>query len=217
MKNFMWLLLMVNVCAFGQLTFPQAQDSLQKYHLGVSTYFGDFLGKKSYGAGVNLTADGGAVGFGDGDNGLELIRLDKTGKVLWKKKMMKQFEEVEPQCVAQDGLGNFYVFMLNYNPKGYRGGSERVICFNSKGIQLWDKMLGNYTLMNNPTVSYVRTTGDGQIEMRGHTVTEKPLEGKDPSYHYWQGWYNSKGILKTKIGDIIDWSNPEWMKKFKPE
>src|SRR5690349_17895959 len=103
MKNFIWLLLTINGCAFGQLTFPQAQDSLQKYHLGVSTYFADFLGKKSYGAGINLTLDGGAVGFGDGDNGLELIRLDKTGKVLWTKKMKKQFEEVEPQCVAQDG------------------------------------------------------------------------------------------------------------------
>jgi len=217
MKYFICLLLMVNVCAFGQLTFPQAQDSLQKYHLGVSTYFADFLDHKSYAAGVNLTTEGGAIGFGDGDNGLELIRLDKNGKVLWRKSIKKQFEEVEAQCVAQDNPGNFYVFMLNYNPKGYRGGSERVICFSSKGVLLWDKMLGNYTLMNNPIVSYVRITDDGQIEMRGHTVTEKPLPGKDPSYHYWQGWFNSKGILKTKVGDIIDWSNPEWMKKFKPE
>jgi hypothetical protein len=217
MKLIVHFLLIVNVCAFGQLTFPQAQDSLRKYHLGVSSYFGDFLGHPSYGAGVNLTKEGGAVGFGDGDNGLELIRLDKTGKVLWRKGMKKQFEEVEAQCVAQDSLGNFYVFMLNYNPKGYLGGSERVVCYSSKGTLLWDKMLGNYTLTNNPTVSYVRTVDNGRIAMRGHVATEKPLPGKDPSYHYWQGWFNSKGILKTKIGDIIDWSNPEWMKKFKPE
>lgn len=217
MKPLLCFLLLVNVSAFGQLTFTQAQDSLRKYHLGVSTYFADFLGHASYGAGVNLTKDGGAVGFGDGDNGLELIRLTKTGKVLWRKGMKKQFEEVEAQCIAQDSLGNFYVFMLNYNPNWYRGGSERVVCFNSKGLQLWDKMLGNYTLLNNPVVSYVRTVDSGRIEMRGHVVTEKPLPGKDPSYHYWQGWYNSKGILKTKAGDIIDWSNPQWMKKFKPE
>ncbi len=217
MKKILFFLLLVNVSAFGQLTFSQAQDSLQKYHLGVSTYFSDFLGHQSYGAGVNLTKDGGAVGFGDGDNGLELIRLDKTGKVLWRKGMKKQFEEVESQCVAQDSLGNFYVFMLNYNPKGYRGGSERVICFSAKGILLWDKMLGNYTMINNPVVSFVRTVDGGRIEMRGHIATEQPLPGKDPSYHYWQGWYTSKGILKTKVGDIIDWSNPLWMKKFKPE
>jgi hypothetical protein len=217
MKSILFIVLMASVNAFGQLTFPQAQDSLRRYHLGVSTYFSDFLGHNSYGAGVNLTKDGGAVGFGDGDNGLELIKLDKTGKVLWRKGMKKQFEEVEAQCVAQDSLGNFYVFMLNYNPKGYRGGSERVVCFSSKGVLLWDKMLGNYTLMNNPTVSYVRSVNFGRIEMRGHIVTEKPLTGKDPVYRYWQGWLDSKGVLKAKVGDIIDWNNPEWVKKFKPE
>src|SRR5258705_12013852 len=113
MKHILCFLLLVNVYAFGQLTFPQAQDSLRKYHLGVSTYFDDFMDHKSYGAGVNLTKDGGAAGFGDGDNGLELIRLNKTGKVLWRRSMKKQFEEVEAQCVAQDSLGNFYGFMLN--------------------------------------------------------------------------------------------------------
>lgn len=217
MKYTFLIFFLVNIQAYSQLTFKQAQDSLQKYHLGVSTYFAEFEGHELYGAGINLTKDGGAVGFGDGDNGLELIKLDKTGKIQWRKSIKKQFEETEPQCVAQDGPGNFYLFMLNYNPKGYRGGSERLVCLNNKGILLWDKMLGNYTLVNNPVVSYVKTLDDGRIEMRGHIVKEKPLPGKDPLYYFWQGVCNSKGIITAKTGDVIDWKNPDWKTKFKPE
>jgi len=217
MRSILLIFLFTSVSSFAQLTIKTAQDSLQKYHLGWSTYFEDFIGHPGYGTGVILTVDGGAAGFGDGDNGLELIKLYKTGKVAWRKKIKKQFENMEPQCVAQDNLGNFYVFMLNYNPNGYRGGSERVVCFNKIGTLLWDKMLGPYTLLNNPTVSSVRMTKDGKIEMRGHVVKEKPAEGQDPKYHYWQGWFDSKGVLTQKVGDYIDWSKPEWQAKFKPE
>jgi len=217
MRYLLIILLFINLHAYAQLTLNQAQDSLQKYHLGTSTYFEDFRGHPGYGAGVILTKDGGAAGFGDGDNGMELIKLDKKGNVQWRKPIKKQFEEVEPQCVVQDSAGNFYVFMLNYNPAGYRGGSERVVCFSKTGTLLWDKMLGTYTLLNNPVVSYVHMLKDGRIEMRGHVVREQPLPGKDPVYRYWQGWYNSKGVLTVKTGDVLDWSNPEWMKKFKPE
>ncbi len=208
---------LVNIQAYSQLTFQQAQDSLRKYRLGTSTYFDEFEGHDSYGARINLTKDGGAVGFGDGDNGLELIKLDKTGNVQWRKSIKKLYDETEAQCVALDNLGNFYCFMLTYNSKVYRGGSERLVCFSNKGVLLWEKMLGPFATVNNPTVSYVRTLNDGRIEMRGHIVKEKPLPGKDPSYHFWQGWYNSKGILTTKTGDIIDWKNPDWKLKFKPE
>lgn len=217
MKYTIFVLLFVNIQAYSQLTFQQAQDSLLKFHLGVSTYFADFEGHESYGAGINLTKDGGAVGFGDGDNGLELIKLDKTGKVQWRKSLKKQFDETEPQCVAQDMLGNFYLFMLHYNSKVYRGGSERLVCFSNKGVLLWEKMLGTFALLNNPIVSYVRTLDDGRIEIRGHIVKERPLPEKDPLYHFWQGWCNSKGVLTTKTGDVIDWKNPEWKTKFKPE
>jgi hypothetical protein len=48
-------------------------------------------------------------------------------------------------------------------------------------------------------------------------VKEKPEEGKDPKYHYWEGWLTSKGLLTQKAGDVIDWSNQEWEKKYKPE
>jgi hypothetical protein len=217
MRYLLMLVFFLNLTAYGQLTVNQAQDSLQKFHLGTSTYFTDFLAHPGYGASVILTRDGGAVGFGDGDNGLELIKLDKKGAIQWRKGIKRRFESIEPQCVAQDSLGKLYVFILNYNPAGYRGGSEQVICFSKTGTQLWDKMLGPYTLLNNPTVSYVRTLKDGRIEMRGHVVREKPLPEKDPVYRYWQGWYDSKGVLTVKTGDVIDWANPEWMKKFKPE
>jgi hypothetical protein len=217
MRALLIILLFINATAYGQLTVKTAQDSLQKYHLGTSTYFEGFINHPGYGAAVILTKDGGAAGFGDGDNGTELIRLDKKGNVLWRKSIKKQFEETEPQCVAQDTAGNFYVFILNYNPAGYRGGCERVICFSKKGTLLWDKMLGTYTLLNRPTVSYIRTLKDGRIEMRGHVAKEKPLQGKDPVYHYWQGWFNSKGFLTEKVGEVIDWNNPEQQKKFKPE
>jgi len=217
MRYLLILVFFSTLTAKAQLTFNQAQDSLQKFHLGSTTDFNDFLNHPGYGAGVILTRDGGAAGFGDGDNGLELIKLDKKGNVQWRKSIKKPFETIEPQCVAQDSLGKLYVIMLTYNPAGYRGGSERVVCFSKAGAQLWDKMLGPYTLLNNPTVSYVRTIKDGRIEMRGHVVREKPVGDKDPTYRYWQGWYDSKGVLSVKTGEVIDWKNPEWMKKFKPE
>lgn len=92
-----------------------------------------------------------------------------------------------------------------------------MICFSKTGTVLWDKLLGTYTLLNRPTVSYVCKLKDGRIEMRGHVVREKPALGKDPKYHYWEGWFNSKGILTEKTGDILDWGNSEWQKKYKPE
>lgn len=211
------MLLVINIEADGQLIFQQAGDSLRKFHLGVSTYFDAFAGHDLYGAGIIITKDGGAAGFGDGDNGMELIKLDKTGKVQWRKGIKKQFAEVEPQCVAQDSFGNFYLFMLNYNSDAYRGGSERLVCFSSKGVLLWDKMLGPYTLENNPIVSYVHTLSDGRLEIRGHIVTEKPVSGKDPVYRFWQAWCNSKGVVNSKISDVIDWNNPEWQNRIKPE
>ena len=217
MRYIIILLLFVNVHVYGQLTFKQAQDSLRKYHLGVSIYFADFEGHKLYGAGTNLTNDGGAAGFGDGDNGLELIKLDKTGKMQWRSGIKKLFGETEPQCVVQDNLGNFYLFLLEYNPDGYRGGSERMVCFSSQGKMLWEMMLGKYTLINNPVVSYVRALDDGRIEMRGHIVKAEPQPGKDPLYYYWQCWCNGKKELTTKTGELIDWSNPEWKKKFMPQ
>ena len=128
-----------------------------------------------------------------------------------------QFDEMESQCVVQDSKGNLYVFMLSYDEKRYRGGSERVVCYDKKSKLLWDKTLGSYTLLNTPVVSYVRPLPDVRIYMRGHIVKDKPLEGKDPVYRYWEGWLDSLGKLTQKVNEEIDWKKDEWQKKFKPE
>ncbi len=82
---------------------------------------------------------------------------------------------------------------------------------------MWDKFIGSCLLINNPVVSYIRSLADGRIYLRGHVVTKAPLEGKDPEYNFWEGWLNSAGVLTQKSGEVIDWKNPEWMKRFKPE
>jgi hypothetical protein len=213
MKNlFIYFLLAASV-GYSQLAADSAKKIIVKYHLGYSTYFEPFLGHTEYGAPVIATSDGGIAAFGDNT----LYKLDKTGKEEWKRTVKAQFDEMESQSVAQDTKGNLYVFILSYDSKRYRGGSERVLCYDKKGKLLWDKTLGAYTLMNNPTASYIRSLKDGKIYLRGHVVTEKPAEGKDPAYHYWEGWLDSSGKLTQKAGDIIDWKKDDWQKKFKPE
>jgi hypothetical protein len=39
-----FLLLIVNLQVFGQVTYKMAQVSVRRYHPGVSTYFDDFSG-----------------------------------------------------------------------------------------------------------------------------------------------------------------------------
>jgi hypothetical protein len=43
------------------------------------------------------------------------------------------------------------------------------------------------------------------------------MEGKDPSYVYWEGWLDATGKLTQKTGEVIDWSNKDQQKKFEPE
>jgi hypothetical protein len=213
MKNSIFILLFVSITSYGQLSVEVARDTIASYRLGFSTYFEPFLEKPGYGAPWILTSDGGAAAFGDN----VLYKFDKTGKKTWTRTVKPQYEEMESQSVAQDSKGNLYVFMLSYNPNGYRGGAERVVCYDKTGKLLWDKTLSAYTLMNNPIVSYIKSTNDGRIYMRGHVVKEKPVEGKDPVYRYWEGWFDSTGKLTQKAGEPIDWAKDEWQKKFKPE
>jgi hypothetical protein len=218
MSRIAMILFLVSPTVFGQLTIDAARDSLvTKYHIGASTYLDQFVGHPGYGAMVILTNDGGAAAFGDGDEGLMLYKLAKTGKLQWKRKIPRKGTELEPQCVAQDSKGNFYTFTLTYGLGDYRGGCERVVFVNKTGVLGWDKLIGTCHLIDNPTVSYVRTLQDGRIAIRGHVVTQKPAEGKDPEYHYWEGWIASDGVLKKKVGEIIDWNNQEWKKLFAPE
>ena len=207
------ILLFVYTAGYGQLTMESARDSVARYRLGYSTYFAPFLEHPGYGAPWILTGDGGAAAFGDN----MLYKLGRSGKVEWKRTVKPQFDEMESQSVAQDTKGNLYVFMLSYDNKRYRGGSERVLCYDKKGKLLWDKTLGAYTIMNNPTVSYIRQLDDGRVYLRGHVVKEKPLEGKDPVYSYWEGWLDSTGKLTQKAGEVIDWAKGEWKERFSPE
>jgi hypothetical protein len=213
MKYLFVILFSATLTAHGQLTVDSARNIISKYRLGYSTYFEPFIERPGYGAGWILTNDGGAAAFGDN----MLYKFNKSGKEEWMRTVKPQFNEMESQGVVQDTKGNLYVFMLSYDEKRYRGGSERVLCYDKKGKLLWDKTLGAYTLMNNPTVSYIRSLKDGRIYMRGHVVKEKPVEGKDPVYRFWEGWLDSTGKLTQKAGEPIDWSKDEWQKKFKPE
>lgn len=218
MKRILIILILTSSNAIGQMTIEAAQDSLvRKYHIGASTYLTQFVGHPSYGAIAILTTDGGAAAFGDGDEGLMLYKLDKTGKLQWKRKIARKGTELEPQCVIQDSKGNFYAFSLVYGLSSYRGGCERIVFVNKSGVVGWDKQIGSCLLINNPTVSYTRTLQDGRVAIRGHVATQKPPEGKDPAYHYWEGWISSTGVLTQKVGDVIDWKNESWKKLFAPE
>src|SRR5882672_1383469 len=119
------ILILITSNSIAQMTIDAARDSLvRKYHIGASTYLEQFVGHPGYGAMVIVTADGGAASFGDGDEGLMLYKLDKTGKLQWKRKIARKGTEMEPQCVVQDSKGNFYTFTLVYGLSTYRGGCE---------------------------------------------------------------------------------------------
>lgn len=210
--KYLLAILFTQSIAYGQLTMDSARATISKYRLGYSTYFEPFLEHPGYGAPWILTSDGGAAAFGDN----QLYKFDKAGNEKWMRAVKPQFDEMETQGVAEDTKGNLYVFMLSYDSKRYRGGAERVLCYDKTGKLLWDKTLGAYSLINNPIVSYIRSLADGRIYMRGHVVEDKPIEGKDPVYRYWEGWLDRAGKLRQQAGEPIDWAKDEWQKRFKP-
>src|SRR5258708_5489976 len=218
MKYLVVILLLVTSMGYGPLTIDIAQDSaVKKYHISSYSYHEQFKGHKGYGAPLILTADGGGAAFGDGDEGAMLVKLDKSGKVQWKRIIQPKGDEMESQSVVQDANGNHYVFILVYDNAKYRGGCERVIFLNKTGTIVWDKFIGSFSLLNNPTVAYMRTLSDGRIALRGQVVTQSPPKGEDPKYLFWEVWINNKGILTQKTGAVIDWKNQDWQKFFKPE
>lgn len=215
------LLITIPSIAFGQMSIKNARNLVSVYRVGSYSYHEEFIGHKSYGAPVILTADGGAAVFGGwadekGSCGL-LAKVDKNGKEQWKQIVRPQFDDIETQSVVEDKAGNIYVFLLSYDHKKYRGGTERVLCYDKTGKLVWDKTMGTYDVMNSPTVSYIRALPDGRVELRGHVVTDKPEENKDPIYREWDGWLDNKGNLKEKVGEVIVWSKGEWQKRLKPE
>jgi len=218
MKHLLIVLLFANSAVFGQLTQHIVRDSaVRKYHISSYSYHEQFIGHKEYGAPFIFTSDGGAAVFGDGDEGTMLVKLDKNGKLTWKKTILPKGDEVESQSVVQSINGNYFIFQLVYDNTKYRGGCERVVYLSKTGAILWDKFIGSCSLLNNPTVAYIKALSDGRIALRGQVVTKQPEKGEDPDYQYWEGWINSKGVLTQKVGAVIDWENPDWKNLFKPE
>jgi hypothetical protein len=219
MKHLIVALLFVSSIGYAQLTTEAVRDStIIKYHIGQYSYHEQFIKHKGYGAPLILTNDGGGAVFGDGDEGSMLVRLAKSGKLLWKKTIPAKGDEMESQSVVEDKLGNFYVFILVYDETKGRGGCERAVFMNKTGTIVWDKFIGSCAQINNPIVSYIRALPDGRIALRGHVSTKKPPEGQDPVAVYWEGWLDKTGKLTQKTGQVIDWKKAEeWKALFKPE
>ena len=221
MKYLIFILILICSTAYGQLTIPEARKIFYSYKLGSYDYHEQFIGHAGFGAPYILTADGGAAFFGGsgdstGSYGLA-VKIDKAGNEEWQQIIRQQFDEMETQSIVQDKAGNYYVFLLSYDNKRYRGGSERILYLDKTGKVVWDKTIGAYTLMNNPTISYIKALDDGRISLRGHICTEKPKPDKDPDYRYWEGWIDNKGNLTQKTGQLIVWENQDWQKLFSPE
>ena len=221
MKYLLLGFLFFGINGFGQLSLDSARAVAEDYQLGVYSYHEQFMGHDGYGAPLILTHDGGAAFFGDtedesGTCGL-MVCVNEKGDEIWKRTIRPEFSELESQSVLQDKGGNFYVFLLSYDYSRYRGGSERIICMDPAGEITWDRTVGNYSLVNSPTIAYIRLLDDGRIALRGHVVTDKPETGKDPAYRYWDGWINSSGELVQQAGDVIDWSDLAWQKRFSPD
>ncbi len=212
MNKLIVLLVMISSCSFAQLTMDSLKKITQPLYLGYSNYFSDFAGKPGYGGPYFPTKDGGGAAFGDN----VLYKFDKKGKQIWKREIKDRYQEMETQVAAEDSKGNLYCFMLEYNRKLYRGGNERIVCYDKTGKLLWDKTIGKAAALNNPIVSYVKTSEDGKIYMRGHVGYETKENG-DPKYLYWEGWLDATGKLTQKATEEIDWKKDEWQKKFKPE
>ncbi|MBP9069590.1 MAG: hypothetical protein KBG47_08780 [Bacteroidia bacterium] len=212
MKKIIVLVLLFSATARGQLTMDSLKKIVKPLRLGYSTYFSDFAGKEGYGGPWILTKDGGGAAFGDN----VLYKFDKKGKETWKRTIKDRYEEMETQVAAEDSKGNLFCFMLEYNQKVYRGGNERLVCYDKTGKLVFDKLIGKPAALNNPIVSYVKPTTEGKIYMRGHIAKEKKENG-DPKYLYWEGWIDATGKLTQATGEEIDWAKQEWQKKFKPE
>jgi len=221
MRYLFVILSLVSSLAYGQLSINEARKAFYSYKLGSYDYHEQFVGHTGYGAPFITTSDGGAAFFGGtgdstGSFGL-IVKLDKDGREEWKQAIRPQFDEIETQSVVQDNSGDFYVFMLSYDNKKYRGGCERIVYLKKNGAIIWDKIIGECEMVNNPTIAYIRSLKDGRVALRGHVATQKPGKGEDPKYRYWEGWIDNKGKLTQKAGDVIDWANQDWEKLFEPE
>ena len=214
MKLITIFFLLTATIGFSQISIKDAKIMAKNYNMISYNYHQPFEGHKNYAAPIIVTNNNGVLFFGNTkENGSPvLMHLNSIGEIEWSTPINKKFDEMEVQSVVQDLDGYFYAFVLSYNYKVYRGASERVIKLDSTGNVKWDIILGDYGLINSPHCSYIKLHDDGRLSLRGHIVTDKAEEGKDPKYNSWQGWLNAKGELIQKIGGVIDWSNAEWKK-----
>ena len=220
MKNIpILILLFISSASFAQLTLSAAKIAAEEYNFRTYSYHQQFEGHNGYAAPIILLANDGAIFFGDSEDeeSVNLVQLDKEGNLVWQTPISAKFDEMETQSVIQDKDENYYAFVLSYNYSKYRGSSERVIHLDKNGKILWDIMMGNYTLKNNPQCSYIHLLDDGRLALRGHIVSEAAKEGDDPEYHFWQGWLNNKGEWTQEIGNVIDWADPSWKDFLKVE
>ncbi len=221
MKNLAAIFMLLWSTTYAQLTLDDARAATRDSNLGSYSYHEEFIGKAGFGAPRILTPDGGAAIFGDfeDDGGAYavLLKLGKNGIEEWRKEIRPEFDLLESQSVVQDKKGVYYVFMLSYDNARYRGGSERIVCIDAGGNLFWDKTIGNYDPINNPIISYIRALDDGRISLRGHNCNEIPPDGEDHAARFWEGWISPAGNLTQKTGDVIDWNNPDWQKKFSPD
>lgn len=214
MKYLSIILFFVSSSGFGQLTLSEAKTAALEYNVRSYSYHVKFEGHEGYAAPIILIADGGTIFFGDSedDKSVNIVKLDKDGNAEWQSHIRAKFDEMETQSIIQDQGGYYYAFVLSYDYSKYRGSCERVINLDKGGNILWDKTLGDYTLKDNPHCSYIHLLEDGRLELRGHIVTEPAKKADDPEYHFWTSWLNNKGDRTQEIGDVIDWSDPNWTK-----
>jgi hypothetical protein len=209
----LFLLLICNH-SFAQLSIESAKKACRPYQLGLYSYHEKFIGKAGFAAPLVLTSDGGAAQFGNATSeqvqGALLVKLNSGGKEEWKLFIRPEFDEVEAQSVIQDQKGNFMVFLLSYDQKRYRGGTQRVLRIDPKGKILWDKTVGLYSVMKSPTFNSISLSENQQVYIRGQIVTDVPASGKDPLYRYWEGWINAEGTLTQKSHEVIDWKSAKW-------
>jgi hypothetical protein len=220
MKYLLLLLSMISTVSYGQLTTDAARTLFYSYKIGSYDYHEQFIGHAGYGAPLILTSGGGAAFFGGsgdstGNYGLA-VKIDSAGKELWQRRIYPQFDEIETQSIVEDANGDFYVFMLSFDQKKYRGGCERIVHLDGDGEIIWDRIISDCTRLNNPVVAYILALDDGRISLRGHVATRVPQEGGDPEYHFWEGWLSSDGSLEQKTGDVIIWEKTEWQQFFEP-
>lgn len=200
--------------AHTQISIDQAKLAAQGLHLGSYSYHEVFIGHANYGAPVILTDDGGAALFGAGESeegsGALLVKLNSAGEEEWSTLITTTDEEMEPQSVIQNAGGDYFVFMLVYNSEKYRGGCQRMVKLDAQGNLLWDKMVGEFTLLNNPTIGRIMKLSDGSIQLRGQVVIDEPVEGHDPQYRFWEAMLSWEGQLKQEVGGVIDWKQDDW-------